>query len=347
MSNYHLPAEWHIQENVWLSWPHNLETWSEQDLPKVEWEFACFVAELSEVVRVQLLVKNDQHADYIRDLLDSFRVDLASVVCHVIPTNDAWIRDYGPDFVCDISKSKKVLINWGYNAWGGKYPPFDSDNSVNHSIVKMYDVMESPDMILEGGSIEVNGEGDLLTTKSCLLNPNRNPHLDKQKIENELKQFLGVEKIHWLSTGIAGDDTDGHIDDFARFLNSDTIVFSYTDDVSHPDFKFYQNLKKELEAICLKSGGKPKLIPLPVPEPLYLDGDILPCSYANFLICNGKILVPTFNSVKDKQAIEVIKNLINFEVVGVPCSNIIKGLGSLHCLSKHEFKNIYSSETIS
>lgn len=339
MNDFTLFPEWYEQEAIWLAWPHNTETWTTNELKKVEEEYAFFVQELLEVVKVHLLVKNDEHKTYVLGLLGEEQVP-ENLYVRVLETNDAWIRDYGPDFVYDKKSGSKVLINWGYNSWGEKYLPFDLDNSIPEQIAQSMGLISlKKEMILEGGSFEVNGVGDLLTTKSCLLHTNRNPLLKIEDIEVRLAEAFGLEKIHWLTEGISGDDTDGHVDDLARFVNEDTILYLSTSDPTHPDYHTLKRIEEELQQIILCSGKKPNLIKLPIPLIVFYEGDILPCSYANFLITNKKVLVPTFNCLQDKEAISTLQRIFKDRVVvGVPSSNIIIGLGSLHCLSKHEFK---------
>lgn len=338
MSDFWLPPEWATQRAVWLSWPQNKETWTANELQEVEKEYGYFVGELSEVVEVNVLVLGTTHQAHVESVLKGFEPDFDRIVFHQIQTNDAWMRDHGPDFVWNKSAKQKCVINWGYNSWGGKYPPFDDDNAVPDQIADRLELTSfEPDMILEGGSIEVNGRGDLLTTKSCLLNPNRNPQMSQEDIENHLRYFFGVEQIIWLESGIQGDDTDGHIDDFARFVSEDTVMHVVADP-SHPDHQALSKAKQELTKTKLSTGQSLRLIELPMPDELYYQGEILPCSYANFLITNQRVFVPVFECPKDEIALSIIQNHFkDRKVIGIPSKHIIIGLGSLHCLSKHEF----------
>lgn len=337
-NNLHLFPEWYPQKAVWFAWPHNTETWDKSELAGVENEYIVFVKELLEVVQVNILVKSEAHKERVQSRFSTSKNERINFL--VLKTNDAWIRDYGPDFVFCKDSRKKLILDWEYNSWGGKYPPFNSDNAVPENLSNYLELeLLKEKMILEGGSFEVNGRGDLLTTKSCLLNKNRNPYLSQSEIETRLQSAFGVQKIHWLTEGISGDDTDGHIDDVARFVNEDTIVHAFTDDKEHPDYAILNQVEVELKRIVLNNGKKPCLVRLPVPDLRYYKEEILPCSYANFLITNKKILVPVFNCLEDKNAISTLGNIFeDREVVGVPCTHIIIGLGGLHCLSKHEFK---------
>ena len=340
MSKYWLPPEWEKQSSVWLSWPHNKETWEENVLQKVEKEYLFFVEALADVVRVKLIVPNATYKEVLSKRLSITEDNIFKVDFIIAETNDAWIRDYGPDFILDKFRKKKVILNWEYNSWGEKYPPFHLDNNIPLKIGELLDLeVVSHNMVLEGGSFDVNGCGDLLTTRSCLLNPNRNPKMDIMTIEEQLKKNFGVQKVHWLEEGIKGDDTDGHIDDIVRFVNETTITYVYTDDKEHPDYEVLQKIDEQLHQLVLSSGVKPTLIKLPVPEILFFEDEILPCSYANFLITNKKVLVPTFNCLQDNEAISTLQELFKeHKVIGIPSKHIIIGLGNLHCLSKQEFE---------
>jgi len=336
MSDFFLPPEWAKQKSVWLSWPHNKETWEQEILKRTEEEYAVFVKELASEIVVNILILDLNHEIHVRTVLGNYN---SKIEFHMIKTNDAWMRDHGPDFVWNRTTKKKELLNWGYNSWGGKYPPFEDDNLVPHKIAEIEGLKEYQiQMILEGGSFEVNGKGDLMTTESCLLNPNRNSELTKAEIENHLKSYLGVNQIIWFKEGIKGDDTDGHIDDFARFINETTIVHAWTEDKNHPDYEVLKEIRQKLKEIKLWNNQSPKLIPLPVPKPLFFNKELLPCSYVNFLITNNKVLMPAFGCKEDKIALEILqKEVVDRKIIEIPANNIIIGLGSLHCLSKQEF----------
>jgi agmatine deiminase len=337
--SYFMPPEWAKQKRVWLSWPQNEETWLPEFLSKCEKEYRVFAKELSEVVNTNILVLDAEHQQHVKLHLQEAGANFSNIVFHQIPTNDAWMRDHGPDFVWNVKNKCKNLLDWQYNSWGGKYPPFDDDNDVPFTIAENLNIPSiSLDMVLEGGSFEVNGLGDLLTTKSCLLNENRNPELSQEDIEENLKHYFGVSNILWLEEGIAGDDTDGHIDDFGRFVKPKTIVYASTDDANHHDYMSLKKAEDGLKKITLADGSKPELIKIPMPTELRYEGEILPCSYANFLITNDKVLVPIFNCENDAVALSILQNVFeDRKVIGIPSANIIIGLGSLHCLSKHEF----------
>jgi agmatine deiminase len=354
---YRWPAEWEPQASVWLSWPRNPDTWPGHFEP-VPAEFAQFVRLLAEYEPVNILAGGKQVLDQARKLVGH----LKNVHLHDIPTNDAWCRDHGPTFLShssphaprEVSITRSVmptmppvLVNWEYNAWGGKYPPFDLDNGVPRRIGELQGrKVFSPGIILEGGAIDGNGHGCILTTESCLLNPNRNSGLSREGVESYLQRYLGTKKVLWLTGGeIAGDDTDGHIDQIARFVNPTTIVVSVCDDNSDENFQpTHQNLR-ELEAMTDQDGHPLTLIPLRLPQALYCDGQRLPAGYANFLIANGVVVVPQFGDPADEQALETLRPLFpGRDVRGCPSLNLIWGLGSFHCLSQQEpVSNLTSS----
>jgi agmatine deiminase len=275
--------------------------------------------------------------------LQQANIDLNNVQFFLHPTNDAWCRDHGPAFLLKKPESysdlgPKVIVKWDYNAWGNKYPPFELDQQIPLKIAQYYGIkVFSPGIVMEGGSVEFNGHGTLLTTKSCLLNPNRNPHLNEEQIEKYLQDFYGVEQVLWLDKGIQGDDTDGHIDDLTRFINEDTVVTILPNDKSHPDYSTLRENLKNLQSMKLINGKRLNIVELPVPSPYEEDGQLLPCSYANFYISNTTVIVPTFNDPYDDLALTILSICFkDREVIGLPSKDIIWGLGSFHCLSQQE-----------
>jgi agmatine deiminase len=279
--------------------------------------------------------------------------DVPNVTLHDVPTNDSWCRDHGPTFLSPspplpLSLSQvppgrrdlpPALINWGYNAWGGKYPPFDLDNDVPLRIAELQGRrVFTPGIILEGGAIEGNGHGTILTTESCLLNPNRNPQLTREDMERFLRDYLGAQKVLWLAGGeIAGDDTDGHIDQIARFVNPTTVVCSVCDDPNDENYGPTQQNLIELQAVTDQDGKPLEVVPLRLPRPLFCDGQRLPAGYANFLIVNGAVIVPQFGDAADDDALRTLALLFpDRDVRGCPSLHLIWGLGSFHCLSQQE-----------
>jgi len=341
MLGYRWPAEWEPQASVWLSWPRNPDTWPGHFEPVPE-EFAQFVRVLAEYERVNILAGRREVTEQARSLVGN----LKNVTLHDIPTNDAWCRDHGPTFLANpksrISNPKLLppaLVDWQYNAWGGKYPPFDLDNEVPRKIAELQGRRRfEPGIVMEGGAIEGNGRGCILTTESCLLNPNRNPGLSRAAVEGYLRDYLAAEKILWLKGGeIAGDDTDGHIDQIARFVNGTTVVVALCDDPADDNHgPTHQNLN-ELRQMTDQDDGPLEIVPLPLPRPLYCDGQRLPASYCNFLIANGVVVVPQFGDPADEVAVHSLQTLFpGRDVRGCPSLNLVWGLGSFHCLSQQE-----------
>jgi len=342
---YRWPAEWEPQASVWLAWPRNPNTWPDHFEP-VPAEFAQFVRMVAEYEPVNVMAGGAEVFAQARSLVG----DVKNVILHDIPTNDSWCRDHGPTFltrgvrgqgtgVRENAELKPALVDWEYNAWGGKYPPFDLDNQVPGRIAELQNRRRFvPGIILEGGAIDGNGEGCLLTTESCLLNPNRNPQLSREQVEEYLKSYLGIQKVLWLKGGeIAGDDTDGHIDQIARFVNPTTIVVSFCNDPTDDNYEPSQQNLRELERLTDVQGRPFRIVPLMLPRPLYCDGQRLPAGYANFLIVNGAVIVPQFGDPNDEAAVETLRPLFPGRDVRLcPSLNLIWGLGSFHCLSQQE-----------
>ncbi|TCD48667.1 agmatine deiminase family protein [Chlorobium sp. N1] len=340
---YVMPAEWAPHRATWLSWPHKLESWPGkfEPVPAVFVELAAWLSS-SEEVHINVL-DLAMEAEVRRLLSESGhpRLQMERIFLHRIPTNDAWCRDHGPNFVYRTVGGEgveKVILDWEYNAWGGKYEPYDDDNAVPSRIAEMRGTESvSTGMVLEGGAIDVNGRGLLLTTTACLLNPNRNPSMSREEIERELGRWLGIKKVLWLGEGIAGDDTDGHVDDMARFVSEDTVVIAVEDD---PEDENYRPLRENYELLkgCTGLGGEPiRVVKLPMPDPVYYEGERLPASYANFYIANSVVLVPVYRCEKDNEALEVLRGCFpGREVVGIDCSDLIWGLGAIHCVTHEE-----------
>jgi agmatine deiminase len=289
---------------------------------------------------VNINVKDVEMEASVRDLLITNDVPLTNVRFHHIPTNDAWARDHGPIFITrqKDNGSELAIIDWDFNAWGGKYPPFDLDDVVPTKIAEKFGLpLFSPGIIMEGGSIDVNGKGTLLTTESCLLNPNRNPHLKKQEIEKYLKDYLGVVHILWLGEGIIGDDTDGHIDDLTRFVNPTTLVTVLEDDPEDENYEILLNNYKNLQTMKDQNGRAFDIVTLPMPGYMEFQEQRLPASYANFYIANKKVLVPIYNHPNDKIAISTLQTLFNDrQVIGIDCTDLVWGLGAIHCVTQQQ-----------
>lgn len=334
--NFSMPPEWNPHLGTWLTWPKiGCESFQGRE-PQVYTTYRELVRLLIEFEEVFINVWDTEMEKQARDTLQLGADAKVSYFHH--PSYEPWCRDHGPVFVSQHQSGEKAVIDWGYNAWGGKYPPFDKDNEVPSKIATLRNIKRFvPNMILEGGSIEVNGDGLLMTTESCLLNPNRNPNLSRSEIELKLQQYLGISRILWLQDGIIGDDTDGHIDDITRFVNQKTIVTAMEDNPDDPNFEPLQRNRILLERYQQENDPALTIIELPMPDPVFQEGLRLPASYANFYIANGLVVVPTFASPKDSTAIGILQNLMpDRKVVGLDSRALIWGLGSFHCITQQE-----------
>ena len=334
---FRMPAEWEPQEAIWLSWPHKHASWPRHFRP-IPYKFAEIVTHISRRQQVRINIAQPLQKRALQ-LITKAGADLSRVTFYDHPTDDAWCRDHGPIFVKNDRTGEVALTDWKYNAWGGKYPPYERDNQIPPSIGTALGLRRfEKDMVLEGGSIDVNGAGLLLTTEACLLNKNRNPDLTKAQIEQALRDYLGVEHILWLGDGIVGDDTDGHIDDLSRFFRADgilTVVESNKRDKNHGILQ--ENLER-LHSLRTPAGKKFKVVELPMPKAAYCDGQRLPASYANFLVINDAVLMPAFRQPKrDAAAAEILADCFpGREIVPVDCLELVWGLGTLHCISQQQ-----------
>jgi agmatine deiminase len=332
---YRMPAEWAPHDATWVSWPHNRESWPGV-FAGVEPAMVQFVRALAECEPVYINVLDAEHERHVRKLL-SRAVPPERLRLYRFPTNDAWARDHGAIFVTRSAPVEpRLAVDFDYNAWGGKYPPFDLDREVGKQMAEALEVPRyaQPGVVLEGGSIEVNGEGALLTTEQCLLNPNRNPALTRADIEGLLRDSFGVEEILWLGEGIEGDDTDGHIDDLTRFVAPHTVVTVVEPNSADANHQPLAANRRLLDTLTV--GGLPlTVVELPMPEPQYLEDQRLPASYANFYVANGAVLVPTFGCPADAEACATLRDCFpGRRVVPVDCRVLIAGLGALHCLTQ-------------
>lgn len=337
LSQFSMPAEWAPHQGTIITWPQKNGCSFPPPYDKdVHQTFVTFIAILSQVEEVHINFWDKEERCYIQSLLNKAPAELKNIYFHHHQSYEPWVRDHGPIFVCNKNSGERLVLNWKYNAWGGKYPPYDLDNTIPSKIATALGFKStSIDMILEGGSIEVNGCGDLITTKSCLLNKNRNPEIPKAGIESTLKATLGIQAIHWLESGITGDDTDGHIDDLTRFVDPQTVVSVVENDPSDENYHVLQNNLKLLEGLSLDNGKKLDVIPLPMPSPVIVDGERLPASYANYYIANELVLLPTFDDPQDEVAVGILKQVFrNRRIVTVDARPLIWGLGSIHCLTQ-------------
>jgi agmatine deiminase len=336
---YYFPAEFAPHEATWLSWPHKEESWPGK-IHTIYPSYSKFVKELTRGEIVRINVADEAMKTFAIEQLQKENVDLAKVEFFFHPTNDAWCRDHGPAFLInpEAKEHKKVIVDWGYNAWGNKYPPYDLDDIIPTLIAKEFNLpVFHPGIVMEGGSVEFNGKGTLLTSTACLLNKNRNPHLNQQQIENYLIDYYGVKQILWVDEGIIGDDTDGHIDDTVRFVNEDTVLTVVEENKNDDNYALLQHNLKQLQQMRLLNGKQLNIIELPMPDEVIWEGQRLPASYANFYIANKSVIVPTYRCDKDQKALDIIAACFpDRRIVGIDSTDIIWGLGSFHCLSQQE-----------
>lgn len=347
-----MPAEWAPHAATWLSYPHNKDSWPGK-IETIFPSYHLFIKELAEVEDVHINVLDEAMQRCVAEALDRMGTDMEHVFFHQFPTNDAWCRDHGPAFLLNRDGRRQAIVNWNHNAWGGKYPyeldtqiPLRIYECLNADAISTQAIKQSnnqalslfePGIVMEGGSIDVNGCGDLLTTTSCLLNPNRNPQLNQQQIEQYLCNYYGVDNIIWLGEGIAGDDTDGHVDDLTRFVSSDTVLTSVEEDIWDENYEPLQQNLKALKKARLASGKQLNVVELPMPDLVFYDNQRLPASYANFYLANGKVIFPTYRCLTDNEAAYILEALFpDREVVGIDSTDIVWGLGSFHCLSQQQ-----------
>jgi agmatine deiminase len=334
---YRMPAEWEPHRGTWLSWPHKEASWPGKFAP-VPPIFARMVRHLGDQEEVHINVAGPEMEHDVRRLLADEGADSGNVFFHYNPTNDAWCRDHGPIFLqrpIDGGQAE-AIVDWKYNAWGGKYPPYDLDDVVPTRIAAELGLpVFDPGIVMEGGSIDVNGQGTLLTTEACLLNRNRNPELDRATIEDYLRSYFSVSNILWLGEGIVGDDTDGHVDDLTRFVDPGTVVTVVEDDPADENYEPLQSNLERLNRMSDQDGRPLRVVPLPMPRPLYHEGQRLPASYANFYIANGVVLLPTYDPARDEEARVTLQSLFpTREVVGIDCTDLVWGLGAFHCVTQ-------------
>ena len=334
---YYFPAEWEKHKATWLSYPHNENSWPDK-IHTIFPYYHQFVKEVAKGELVHINVLNDEMANHVIAELNKIGVNMANIHCHPFPTNDAWCRDHGPAFLVNPNAAqKKIIVNWEHNAWGGKYP-YELDTMIPSLIAEYLDLTEfETGIVMEGGSVDFNGKGTLITTTSCLLNQNRNPHLNQGEIEECLIEYYGVENVIWLGDGIEGDDTDGHVDDITRFVNEDTVITVVESDENSANYLPLKENLKTLSKARLQNGKQMNIAELPMPDPVIWEDQMLPASYANFYIANQAVIVPLYNCKQDQTAMDILSSCFkDREVVGIDSTEIIWGLGSFHCLSQQE-----------
>ena len=335
---YRFPAEWEKHNATWLSYPH-VDSYSWPDkLAQIFPFYNQFIGVLSKGEKVCINVRNSELRDSVYRELKALHLDLANIDIYIHPTNDAWCRDYGPAFLVNkTAKEPKIIVSWNYNAWGEKYP-HELDEQIPGIIGMQLGVpVYYPGIVMEGGAVEFNGKGTILTTAACLLNENRNPLLNQARIENYLYQYYGAEQILWLGEGIDGDDTNGHVDDITRFFREDAVLTVVETDKSDPNHRILKENLKMLKTMRLLNGKQLDIAELPMPTPVVFQGQRLPASYANFYISNHAVIVPLYRCKEDDQAMSIIEECFpDRKTVGIDSVEIIWGLGSFHCLSQQE-----------
>ncbi len=330
-----MPAEWEPHVATWLSWPHNRESWPGQFEP-IPAVWAQLVCTLLTSESVHILAGGEEVMTQAREMVGH----LPGVTLHDIGTNDAWARDHGPMFLCGPAGSPAALVDWGYNAWGGKYPPFDLDDQVPRKVADRLQMRRfDPGIILEGGAVDVNGRGTVLTSEQCLLNPNRNPQLDRAGVERYLADYGVGRHVVWLGEGIVGDDTDGHIDELARFVGPRTVVAAVEEDPADENYAALADNFKRLQLATDEQGRPLEIVPLPMPRAIYFDDRRLPASYTNFYIANRTVIVPQFEGAADAQALEILGRLFpDRKVIGQRAVELAWGLGTFHCITQQQPK---------
>jgi agmatine deiminase len=335
---YYFPAEFAQHASTWLSWPHKEASWPDK-IASIFPSYTAFIKSLSRFENVNINVLDAAMEAKAHTMLLEAGVDLSKVFFHHHPTNDAWCRDHGPAFLLNrLDPSKKAIVDWDYNAWGNKYPPYDLDDVIPTLIAKKLGLpVFNPSIVMEGGSVDFNGAGTVITSTACLLNENRNPQLNKGQIEQYLMDYYGQDQVLWVDEGIVGDDTDGHIDDTVRFVNADTVIAVVEANRQDENHALLQHNLKQLQSMRLLNGRQLNIVELPMPDPVIWENQMLPASYANFYIANQQVVVPTFRSPKDEAALQIIQDCFpDREIVGIDSTDIIWGLGSFHCLSQQE-----------
>ena len=335
--NFYFPAEWHPHEATWLSFPINTDTWEDR-LERIYPAYFELIRTISLSEKVRINANNPETIALIEQLLENYKIDSTNIELFDHKTNDSWCRDHGPGFLVNRANSSRLILDWEYNAWGGKYPPYNNDNEIPQKIAKSLNLeFVSPGLVMEGGSVEFNGAGTVMTSRSCLLNKNRNPNLTQSQIEENLINFYGVEQVLWIEDGIVGDDTDGHIDDTVRFVSESKVVTMVESNKSDANHSILSENLEMLKKMRLLNGKQLDIVEIEMPKPVIDNGERLPASYANFCMTNKHVIVPTYRCKNDDKALSILQECFpEREVVGIDSTEIIWGLGSFHCLSQQE-----------
>ncbi|HZS54889.1 MAG TPA: agmatine deiminase family protein [Bryobacteraceae bacterium] len=337
-----MPAEWEPHEATWLAWPHEITDWPGKFAP-IPWVYGEIVRHLSRVEKVRILISDVDAQQKARRILTKCGAQMEAVEFWHIPTDRSWTRDFCPIFVCGAN-GERVILNWRFNGWA-KYDNSARDNAVTEAIAPRLGLqMRTPTwnnqrVVLEGGSIDVNGAGTILTTQECLLSPiqARNPGLTRSDMEGIFAQFLGARHTLWLNHGIAGDDTHGHVDDLARFTGAHTVVIASEANQSDVNYELLRENVALLREMRDQDGKPLRVETLPMPQPVFFDGQRLPASYANFYIANRLVLVPTFNDPNDRVALNKLAELFpDRQIIGIAATDLVLGLGTLHCMTQQQ-----------
>jgi len=341
-AGFRMPAEWEQHQATWMAWPHNPEDWPGK-LQTIPWVYAEIVRLLSAHEDVHLLVQDERAQARAVSVLKRNGANLDRVLFHPWPTNRIWLRDSGPIFVRN-AEGALGITNWCFNAWA-KYEDWQFDDQIPARVTELLELpawmpfVGDHRVVLEGGSIDVNGAGTMLTTEECLLSDvqQRNPGLGREQIEQVFSDYLGIDRVIWLDRGIVGDDTHGHVDDISRFVAEETIVTAVEPDATDANHALLAENLRRLKAARTAEGKQYTVVELPLPRPVVFRGQRLPASYANFYIANGVVLVPTFNDPKDRVALSILAELFpTREVVGIHAVDLVWGLGTLHCMTQQQ-----------
>jgi agmatine deiminase len=341
---YTFPPEWAPHEGTWFSWPRPEGISFPDKYHTVPENVARIFSEIAPREKVHINVPNGNYERIVKQELTEHGCSLKNIFFHHIKTNESWCRDHGPAFVVRRGRTgrrEKAIVDWGFNAWGGKYPPYDDDDAVPTRIAEQLGLpIFYPGIIMEGGAVDFNGAGTILTTTDCLLNKNRNPKLTKSRIEKFLKDYYGQKKICWLTGGIAGDDTDGHVDDLARFISPTKIVVGIENDAKDENYRILRDARKQIQRLTDKEGRPFEIVEIPMPRPMIHDKQRMPATYVNFYFVNGALLVPTYRDRRnDRTALTTLQqHLPRHKVIGIDCVELIWGLGAIHCLSQQQPK---------
>jgi len=341
---YSFPPEWAPHEGTWFSWPRPEGISFPDKYHTVPENLARIFREIAPREKVHINIPNGNYERLVKMQLAEHGCGLRNIFFHYIKTNESWCRDHGPAFVVRQTRGGKketAIVDWAFNAWGGKYPPYDDDDAVPTRVAEQLNLpVFYPGIVMEGGAVDFNGAGTVLTTTDCLLNKNRNPKLAKPRIEKYLKDYYGQKKVCWLTGGIAGDDTDGHVDDLARFISPTKIVIGMETDPKDENYRILRDVRRQATNLTDQDGKPFEIVEIPMPRPMTYDGQRMPATYVNFYFVNGALLVPTYRDRRnDRIALAILQeHLPRRKVIGIDCVELIWGLGAIHCLSQQQPK---------